>query len=41
MMISATALEILVEHRITDFPVIDDNWKLVSSDLQFKQLNPV
>ncbi|KAL2348374.1 hypothetical protein Fmac_002374 [Flemingia macrophylla] len=23
------ALEILVEHRITGFPVIDDNWKLV------------
>ncbi|XP_015066062.1 CBS domain-containing protein CBSX1, chloroplastic-like isoform X1 [Solanum pennellii] len=28
------ALEALVEHRITGFPVIDDNWKLVSSDLQ-------
>ncbi|KAF3648981.1 hypothetical protein FXO37_19198 [Capsicum annuum] len=38
---NGAALEILVEHRITDFPVIDDNWKLVSSDLQFKQLNPV
>lgn len=25
-----TALEILVEKRITGFPVIDDNWKLVS-----------
>ncbi|CAL0331791.1 unnamed protein product [Lupinus luteus] len=23
------ALELLVEHRITGFPVIDDNWKLV------------
>lgn len=36
--VSATALEALVEHRITGFPVIDDNWKLVSSDLQCKQL---
>lgn len=26
----ATALDSLVEHRITGFPVIDDNWKLVS-----------
>ncbi|KAF7809849.1 CBS domain-containing protein CBSX1, chloroplastic [Senna tora] len=25
----ATALESLVEHRITGFPVIDDDWKLV------------
>jgi hypothetical protein len=24
-----TALEILVENRITGFPVIDDEWKLV------------
>lgn len=26
----STALEALVEHRITGFPVIDDDWKIVS-----------
>lgn len=41
MIVSATALEALVENRITGFPVIDDNWKLVSSGLQCKQLNPM
>lgn len=25
-----TALQMLVENRITGFPVIDDDWKLVS-----------
>jgi len=24
------ALELLVQHRISGFPVVDDNWKLVS-----------
>lgn len=37
------ALEILVEHRITGFPVIDDNWKLVGlvSDYDLLALDSV
>jgi len=30
-----TALEALVEHRITGFPVIDDDWKLVTPPCLF------
>ena len=30
-----TALEALVENRITGFPVIDDDWKLVTPRLLF------
>lgn len=29
LVLSLTALENLVEHRISGFPVIDDEWKLV------------
>lgn len=29
-MVVPTALDLLVENRITGFPVIDDDWKLVS-----------
>lgn len=35
--IDLTALETLVEYRITGFPVIDDDWKLVRI-LTFSQL---
>uniref|UniRef100_M0ZXU1 CBS domain containing protein n=2 Tax=Solanum TaxID=4107 RepID=M0ZXU1_SOLTU len=37
------ALEALVEHRITGFPVIDDNWKLVGlvSDYDLLALDSV
>ncbi|CAN4082941.1 unnamed protein product [Withania somnifera] len=37
------ALEVLVEHRITGFPVIDDNWKLVGlvSDYDLLALDSV
>lgn len=37
------ALETLVEHRITGFPVIDDNWKLVGlvSDYDLLALDSV
>lgn len=30
MLASVTALETLVEKRITGFPVVDDDWKLAS-----------
>jgi len=34
------ALELLVQHRISGFPVVDDNWKLVSFILNlFPQLS--
>lgn len=35
--VDLTALETLVEYRITGFPVIDDDWKLVRI-LTFSQL---
>lgn len=37
----STALETLVEYRITGFPVIDDDWKLVSYPSPFLVIQSV
>ena len=37
----STALEILVENRITGFPVIDEEWKLVRFAYPFLLNHPV